>query len=205
MFKQIVLIAVLLLSVAIQAQDFKFGKISKQELEEKAYAKDSSASAVVLYRKLSVSYDYIQSIGFQVVTNVHERIKIYNKEGFDYATVSERLYSNNSDRESLFGLKAYTYNIENEKIVKSKLKSSETFSKVLSKYYKEEKFTMPNLKEGSVIEYQYKVTSPFAYSIDEVVLQYDIPIKNQQIKIAIPEYYNFKARMKGYLAVTPKY
>ena len=204
MFKQIVLIALLLLSVAIQAQDFKFGKISKQELEEKVYAKDSSAAAAVLYRKLSVSYNYVKSSGFQVVTNIHERIKIYNKEGFDYATVSERLYTNNSDRESLLGLKAYTYNIENEKIIKSKLKSSETFSKELSKYYKEEKFTMPNLKEGSVIEYQYKVTSPFAYSIDEIVLQYDIPIKKQLIKIAIPEYYNFKTSMKGYLTVMPK-
>lgn len=204
MFKQVLVIILLFSIVSTQAQDLKFGKISKEELEEKVYTKDSSASAAVLYRKVNILYDYTPSSGFQVITNVHERIKIYNKNGFDYATVSERLYTGGSDNESFSGLKAYTYTLENKEIVKSKLKSSESFSKELSKYYNEEKFTMPNVKEGSVIEYQYKIKSPYAYSIDEIVLQYDIPIKKQEISVGIPEYYSFKTNMKGYLYVMPK-
>jgi len=203
MLKQIITFTFLFTVFFIKAQNYKFGKVSKEELTEKIYAKDSSAFAAVLYRNISISYDYVQSAGFQVITNVHERVKIYNKDGFDYGTIAERLYQSNNGDESLSGLKAYTYNLENGAIVKTKLKNSDTFSNELSKYYKEEKFTMPNLKEGSVIEYTYKLVSPFSYSIDEIVMQYDIPIKKQEIKIGIPEYYSFKKNIKGYLTLNP--
>ncbi len=195
----------LFLVLITTAQEVKFGKVSKEELMESVYAKDSSAPAVVLYRDVDVSYSYAQSVGFQVITRVHERTKLFNKNGFKFATVTERLYKSKSDRESLSGLKAFTYTLENGEVVKTKLKSSEMFSKSLSKYHNEEKFTMPNVKEGSVVEYEYKIVSPFAYSIDEIVLQYDIPIQQQHINISIPEYFAFKPSMKGYLGINPKY
>ncbi len=188
------------------SQDYKFGKVSKEELEEKYNIKDSSSVATVLYRNYNVYYDYMESTGFRVITEVHERIKIYSKEGFDYATVNQLLYRDNSssEKEVLRGLKATTYNLEGGKIVESKLKSSETFKEEVSDYYFEEKFTMPNVKEGSVIEYKYIHESPFSYNIDEIDLQYDIPIKKQIIQVEIPEYYSFNPRVKGYLNTSPK-
>ncbi|WP_394750771.1 DUF3857 domain-containing protein [Spongiimicrobium salis] len=204
--KRVFWILLLGASFSMTAQNYKFGKVSKAELEEKMYAKDSSASAAVLYRKVKVAYNYIRNTGFQITTTVHERVKFYTKEGFDYATVTEVLYKDGSSaRENLSSLKAYTYNLENGSIVKTKLKSSETFSKSLSNYFNEEKFTMPNVQEGSVVEYQYKIISPFYWSIDEIPLQYDIPIKKQEVSINIPEFYSFKPSMKGYLSVSPKY
>ncbi|MGB5822380.1 MAG: transglutaminase domain-containing protein [Saonia sp.] len=194
-----------LFGYVLSAQEVKFGKVSKEELSETFYEKDSAASAAVLYREVSISYKYMQDKGFSVHTQVHERVKIYNKDGFDYATVSERLYKDGGTKETLGSVKAFTYSLENDQIVKSKLKSSETFTTSLSKYRNEEKFTMPNIKEGSVIEYEYRITSPFSYTIDEIVLQYDIPIKKQHVSIATPEYYSFKPNMKGYLSVVPKY
>ena len=167
-------------------------------MEEKVYPMDSSASASVLYRNQSTRFNYIQGIGFKVLTDVHERIKIYDKEGFDYATISQLLYKSGGDKESISGLKAYTYNLENGKVVKSKMEKSAVFSTALNKYRDEEKFTLPNVKEGSVVEYQYLITSPFYYSIDEVDLQYDIPIKKQEVSIATPEYFVFNKRSKGY-------
>ncbi|WP_394975245.1 DUF3857 domain-containing protein [uncultured Croceitalea sp.] len=204
MIKKSCYVLILLFIYNVNAQDYKFGKVSKEELKEKIYTKDSSASASVLYRDVDVSYRYIQSSGFEVIKEVFERVKIYNKEGFDYATISEKLYQGNGDSESFSSLKAYTYNLEEGEIIKTKLKNSDIFKEELSKYYDEEKFTMPNLKEGSVIEYQYKVTSPFSYSIDEIEMQYDIPIKKQKVKVSIPEYYSFKTNMKGYLSMIPK-
>jgi len=192
-------------STLVFGQDFKFGKVSKEELEEKVYEKDSSTSAAVLYRKQSIRFNYIQGAGFKVHTEVYERIKIYNKDGFDYATVSQLLYKGKNDKESISGLKAYTYYLEEDKVVKSKMEKSAVFSTVVNKYRNEEKFTLPNIKEGCVIEYQYQVTSPFYYSIDEIDLQYDIPIKKQEISIATPEYFVFKPLMKGYLPVSPKF
>lgn len=204
MIKNTLLVTVLLFAVfSTRSQDYKFGKVSKEELLEKVYEKDSSAAAVVLYREHKTYFNYIQSTGFQVTTNVHERVKIYNSDGFEYATVKENLYHNNGESENMQGLKAYTYNWVDGKIEKDKLKSSAEFKTEINDYYKQEKFTMPNIKEGSVIEYEYSIVSPFYWSIDELVLQYDIPIKKQEVAITTPEYFVFKPTMKGYLKITP--
>ncbi|WP_291866035.1 DUF3857 domain-containing protein [Maribacter sp.] len=184
------------------AQEVKFGKVSKEELKEEFYAKDSTADAVVLFRKVNVSFKYIESQGFIIEKGVHERIKINNKGGFKYGTVVESLYQGAKSKESLVGLKAYTYNLNGKEIEKTKLKKSDTFSEESSKYYTKEKFTMPNLKEGSVIEYKYTVNSPFYSSFNEIILQYDIPIVEQEIEVAIPEYFTFKNMTKGYLRYT---
>lgn len=204
-FQNSLLIVLILVASVVSAQDYKFGKVSKEELKERIYTIDSSASAAVLYRSKKLQYDYTQGVGFRLVTDVHERIKIYNKDGFKYATISQLLYKNGRDKELITGLKAFTYNLENEKIVKSKMEKSSIFSTSLNDNRNEEKFTLPNLKEGSVIEYEYKISSPFYYYMDEIVLQYDIPIKKEEIDIETPEYFMFKPNMKGYLGVNPKY
>ena len=198
-------IFVLLVAPMASSQGVKFGKVSKEDLLEASYKNDSSVAAAVLFRKVRVKYSYMANDGFHINTFVHERIKIYDKSAFDYATVAESLYKNGGDKESMEGLKAFTYTLENGDLVKTKLKGADTFSRSVNKYYNEEKFTMPNVKEGCIIEYQYRIDSPFAYSIDEIELQYDIPIKEQLVSVEIPEYFSFAPHMKGYLTVIPKY
>lgn len=204
---KLIVITLSLYVISAQAQDYKFGKVSKEELAEKYYVQDSSAIAAVLYREYNVRYEYFQSSGFRIVTDVHQRVKIYKKEGFDYATVSEQLYQSESggEKESFENLKAYTYNLVDGKIEETKLKGSDTYTTNISKYYDEEKFTLPDVKIGSVIEYEYSIYSPFYYTLDEVVLQYDIPIKRQHISIDTPEYFAFSPRFKGFLKVIPKH
>ena len=187
------------------SQEANFGNITKEELSEEAYPLDSSASAAILYRDISIKFEYIPSDGFHVITYVHERVKIYSSDGFQYASVFENLYKTKNEMESFRNLKGYTYNLEGAEIVKSKLKGSDALTKTLNKYYDQKAFTMPNVKEGSVIEYQYRLDSPFSYSIDEIWLQHDIPIKKQEISVAVPEYYFFKPLMKGYLPINPTF
>ena len=78
---------------------------------------------------------------------------------------------------SFQGLKAYTYNLIDGKIDEVKLKKDGVFKEEISKYFDQNKITMPNIKEGSIIEYKYTVTSPFFSNVDEFVFQYDIPVK----------------------------
>ncbi|SFZ90977.1 protein of unknown function [Flaviramulus basaltis] len=186
------------------SQDYDFGKISEEELQEKFNPLDSSASATYLYKYRRTYYNYVQNQGFQLITDVHERIKIYNKEGFDYATKSIMLYRDNSIREKVNSLKAYTYNLIDNKIEDVKLKKDGIFDTEKSSFYDETKFTMPNVKEGSVIEYQYKMVSPFYTNVEEFQFQHDIPIKKLTAKFEVPEYFNFKVNTKGFLQVTPK-
>ncbi|UJH92763.1 hypothetical protein LZ575_10170 [Antarcticibacterium sp. 1MA-6-2] len=139
--KSIFTILSLLVCVLTQAQDFRFGKVSKEEVLEAAHPVDGEADAAVLYRKISTHYQYSDN-GFTLVTDVHERIKIYNKDGFDWATRELRQYQDSNKRENISGLKGYTYNIVEGKLVDEKLKNDGIFEEEASKYLHKTRFTM---------------------------------------------------------------
>jgi hypothetical protein len=191
-----VLIIVALLAIqGVSAQNFKFGKVSKKELIDTTYEKDTTANAVVLYKSQKIKFMYSDDLGFTKRNEVHERIKIYNKEGFNWATRKVRLYDRSaSKREKLVGLNAYTYRLENGKVVKTKLKKESIFEEKNNKYLATKSFTMPNVSEGCIIEFQYKIDSPYA-QIEDVILQYNIPIEKLEISIKTPEYFNYKKQM----------
>lgn len=201
--KKAIIFFIILVSITIQSQEIKFGKVTKQELEEKFYPSDSSANATYLFKKRRSYFQFTKESGFQIVTEIQERIKIYSKEALDRATVKVRLYKNSRDKEKISNIKGYTFNIENGQIIKEKLKGKNIFDKEKSKNWQEIKIAFPQVKEGSTIDLKYKIISPFYTSIDEVRYQFDIPVKNYITKIEIPEFFNFKTKFKGYYNITP--
>jgi len=202
--KQVLLIfTIVFFTNFCESQNFKFGKISKEELQEKYHAKDSAASAAILYRNEKISFFYTESQGFIQEREIHERVKIYNKDGFDWATKKVYLYKGRGQKENLTGLKAYTYNLSNGKIEKDKLKSDGKFQEDYTEYTDISSFTLPNVKEGTIIEYKYKVSST-RYSIDDIIFQFSIPINKLEVKIATPEYFVYNKQFNFQAVYLPK-
>ncbi len=206
-FRRIISIIIFIITITISkgyGQVYKFGKVSKEELQKTVYEKDSSANAVVLYDERKVYYEYIQGNGFRLVTDIYKRIKLYNKDGFEYGNDEVFLYKNRKNEEKITGLKGITYLLENGKIKETKLKKDGIFKSNFSETLNQVKFTMPSLKEGAVIEYKYKILSPFIANIDKIYLQENIPIKQQKIEVSSPEYFVFKRHLTGFLPVDLK-
>ncbi len=197
-----ILILVLTLVQFSFSQDIEFGKVSKEELIEKSCNIDSSANAAILYKKQNTYFSVTTSV--ELVTEIHKRIKIYNKEGFDKATISLNLFKSGSTNERIGKIKAFTYNLENGRVIKTALEKDQIFKTEYSYNYNQVKFTMPNVKEGSVLDITYKIKSPFYFNIDEFRFQYDIPIKKLDAEIRTPKGYNFKPKYKGYLNFYPQ-
>jgi hypothetical protein len=185
----------------INAQEFKLGKVSVAELEEKVHPKDPSAVAAILFKKGDVKFEYSDSQGFQVITLVQTRVKIYKKEGYDWANQSVRYYLDNSQSENVFFSDAVTYNLVGGKIEKTKLKSDGEFLEKINKYWGRKKIAMPNVKEGSVIEYAYTIKSPMIGSLRDWDFQTSIPVNYSEFTTNIPEYYQYKTNQKGYLSI----
>ncbi|WP_299777194.1 DUF3857 domain-containing protein [uncultured Formosa sp.] len=173
------------------AQDYKFGKISKKELLETSNPKDSEAHATILFVKEEVHFQYTDNEGFIVVKEVHKRIKIYDKEGVDWATEIVPFYDNGtSNVEDLSELKGYTYYLKDGKIEKDKLDKDNVFKEETNQYWGQLKFTMPNITDGCIVEFKYRKESPFI-AVDDIDLQYDIPVKKLEFNARIPEYFYF--------------
>lgn len=203
MRKILIALVLTLMASEIIAQDYKYGKVSKDELLEKFYPLDSSANAAVLYNNRKTYFEYKQNEGFMVITEIHERIKIYNKEGFDWATKKIDYYNSSNTREKIINLKATTYTFDGAKIVETDLSKKDVFDQETNIYWSQQKITMPGLEEGCVLEWTYKIISPFK-RIDDLQFQYEIPIKKIEAKMEIPEYYVYNKRFKGYYPITAK-
>jgi transglutaminase-like putative cysteine protease len=198
--KKVVTRLVLLISISIaNAQEFKLGKVSIAELEQKEHPKDPSAVAAILFKKGEVRYDYSQDKGFEMITEVTTRIKIYKKEGYDWANQMVKYYIGGNGKETVSFSDAVTYNLVAGKIEKTKLKSDGEFDEKINKYWNRGKISMPNVKEGSVLEFQYTLRSPSIGSIDEWQFQTSIPVNYSEYKTYIPEYFIYNPNFKGFI------
>jgi len=143
-------------------------------------------------------------MSFSLVSKIHEIIKIYNSDGFDYATHIIDYYSpnNRSKSEEVRNIKAYSYNLIDGKVKKEKLSSNNIFIDHKNKYWATKTFTMPNIKAGTTIEYSYTISSPY-FDIRDLKFQYEIPIKQLVYSTEIPEYFNYSKQNTGYYYITP--
>ncbi|MCF4102008.1 DUF3857 domain-containing protein [Gillisia sp. M10.2A] len=187
----------ILVALTSNAQDFRYGKVSEEEVKSTSFEADPEANAVVLYREQNLSYEFSKEKGFELVEEIYERVKIYNKEGFDWATRDIEVYVSGNSKEKITGLKGETYNMVDGKLRSVKLDKDGIFEEEVNKYRNKVKFTMPAIQEGSVIEFKYTRISPFITSIDDIPLQYTIPIQKLNFEVSIPEYYKFNTHFNA--------
>jgi hypothetical protein len=190
-----------LTSVTLFAQKapIKFGDIPMEDLKMVSYAKDTAASAVILTDFGQSSLIYSQSDGFSLLFERITRIKILSKEGLDWATFQIPLYKDGGADEKLSGLKGVTYNLENNKVVETKLKNDAVFREKVSEHLDVMKLTLPGVKVGSIVEVSYKVMSDFLFHFQDWEFQSTIPIRWSEYRANIPEYYHYDKYTQGYI------
>ena len=187
----------LLFPVLLFAQDYELGKVTIQELNQKQHQTDTSAVAAVLFTKGKSYFDFVENSHFVLVTEVEAKIKIYKKEGFEWANKEIAYYIGGDEDESVIINKATTYNLVNGKIEKTKLNGEGEFKENTNKFWARQKFTMPNVKEGSIIEYKYTIKSPYYSNLQDWKFQDVIPIDYSEYKTLIPEYFTYNYFTRG--------
>jgi hypothetical protein len=192
------------ISITAFAQDFRYGKVSVEELQEQQHPIEPDADAAILYREVKSYVRRDGGDGFRVFYEVFERIKIYNSNAFDWGTKEIRLYRSSNSKEALRQEKAAVYNLEDGKVVSERLRNDGKFKEERSKFLDVVKYTMPNVREGSVIEYSYTLVSPFLNNIDEFELQFTIPTNEIYVRFSSPEYFTYKMHQKGWVPINSK-
>lgn len=195
-----------LLSNTLAAQEkemkTKYGKVTEEEVKMQYYSKDSSAEAVVLYEQGEIWFDYDNLSGVKIMFSYFGRIKILKKSGLDRGIIKIPLFQGSFDeRELLRNLDGCTYNMENGKMITSKLTKESIFHEhIVDKRY-QDKLSFPNLKEGSVFEYRYTKETPFSVSItpDPWFFQGSIPVQWSELNMIIPQNFNYRILKGGYL------
>ena len=161
----VILCGLLLMAVSLQAQpekEYKFGKVTAEDFRRNVYELDSNAAAVVIAEIGSTELTGNSKGSFSLFFKNYRRAHVLNKSGFDISDVTIPLYRIGDREERIEQLKAVTYNLENGKVVETKLDQKDAlFKDVIDKNWVVRKFTFPNVKEGSIIEYEYRLMSDF--------------------------------------------
>lgn len=96
---------------------------------------------------------------------------------------------------------AVAYNLVDGKVVKTPLKKQYLFREQVGEEQWLLKFSVPEVREGTVIEYRYRMNSDFITYIPTIVVQHDIPTVRMKAAVEIPEYLRFNVNTKGYLSI----
>ena len=179
----------------------RFGKVSKEELEMTEYKPDSAAVAVVLYENRNIQVDLSAGGAFVKDVDVHMRIKILKEEGTEWGDFSVMKYVSQSVPEIVTGIEVVTYNLENDKVVPTKMSREFIYTEDVSSSFQKISFYAQDVKVGSVIEMKYSIHSDRFWEIDDVYFQKTIPVNWVESQVSIPGFFTFNKKLHGSLPV----
>ena len=201
--KKIILCAVVIILAGLQvaAQTIpvnkRWGKVSKEEVEMTEYQLDTAATALILFEKKHVTVDFNSTGDIGQTIDVHKRIKILKEDGIDWGDFVIMRYLSSTARESVLGIEVVTYNMENGKVVTTKMSKDFIYEEEYSSNYHKISFYAQDVKVGSVIEVKYKVTSDIYWTIDDIYFQKTIPVNMSEVEVRVPGMFTFNKKLRG--------
>lgn len=190
-----VFLTVFCISFSLLSQEkTSFGQLTKEEINFVTYEKDTMASAIYLYEKgenfFEIRNDYIR-----LITKYHAKIKILRKEGFEHSTISIPYYHNSNATEKVEKIQAITHNGNQKRF----LAKDKVFKVDESEGWSTKRFTFPDVRVGSVLEYSYEVESPFFYNLTGWQFQASIPKVYTEYNAKIPGNWAYNRTLSGEL------
>jgi hypothetical protein len=183
------------LDAAAQGAVPPLSKITITDLAEKVHPQDSTAAAAFLQRRGKTWFELSGNTWF-MLTEVYVRVKIYNKEGYSYANPEITFYSGDKLAKGYFG-EANTYNLKGGILEKTSFDKATEHEKVIRENVTQKKITLPNVREGSIIEYKYTITTPYFADFRDFYFQFDIPANDVRYDVWIPSYFYYNIYLKG--------
>ncbi len=195
-------ILTLIIASALNLYGQKFPKVTEAMVHEATHPEYPDVEAAILWHHGLLSIDYLDARGEFVLTrDVKLQIKIYTEDGVtDYGEIAIPLYYRDpSTRETVSGIKATTYNLQDGKLVEAKLTRKEVFEEATSDNWRTTKFALPNVRPGTIVEVEYNTTSPFIREISDWRFQRSVPVHYSAVSTSIPEWLSYRITMKGTL------
>ena len=186
MNKLFALLLLLCLMFDAKAQTLPFGKVDTADLKLTACDFEKDANAMVLFDEAKVYYKFST-----VVMERHKRIKIFNEKGSDEAKVKIEFLGVHND-ENISEIEAQTVNFENNNIKYIPIDKTLIYKQTVDRETNAIVFTFPNVQPGSIVEFKYKWSSPYAGNFPDWIFQDAIPVRYSEFKCNFSSDYAFK-------------
>ena len=201
--KSLLILYFLIFTYCAEAQkstEYKFAKVSEADLQKRVYGIDSNANAIVIADVGKSEIVGNNANWFSLEFTRRKRVHILTKSGYSEGDVEIYLYMEGSSREEkLTSVKATTYNLDNGKIIETKMEKSAVFTDRVDKNHLVKKFTLPNIKEGSIIDIEYQTHSDFLFNLEPWSFQGSSPRLWSEYQLSLPEFFGYIFLGQGYV------
>lgn len=175
------------------AQEYskKWGKLTQKEADLKVYKKDPEAEAVVLY-DIGESIFIDTEGGYDIQFTRTKRIKILNRSGIKHAEITLPYFVDGYGKTERYRtIEAVSYNIEDGRLVKTPLDESTIYEEIISDRWKAKTFVVPNVREGTIIEYRSVLQTPFHFNLPDWAFQDVIPTIYSKYTVKMIPFYEY--------------
>lgn len=201
--RYILLAVIVILSSDLMAQSEELPTVLTSDFAKKTYEIDTNAHAIVLFEHGKTRIDKSESDrSLMVFHHYKTRLRILTKEGYEHANFTIPLYKYGSNFEYISDIKATTYNLIDGKIESTPLKNKDLFLENRSEFVKLNKFTLPDIQIGSIIELEYTLISPDIFNFRSWQFQTAIPKLKSNYRVQIPATYKYNITLKGPLKLS---
>ena len=149
-------------------------EISVADLEMPSCAFEPDAPAMKLLDLTESDFD-IYTYSTRLKTERKVRIKIFNQNGYPYATINIP-YLSKRGIGKIKELNGVVYRLQDGKIITEKLEKKDFFKEKAAENIGLVSFTFPNLTPGVIIEYSYTTIENNIFNIDPWYIQDKIPV-----------------------------
>lgn len=173
------------------------GKITQSEMSMTEFAQDKDAEAVVFYNLGDYYFQGDDRRGFILHMKKRSKIKILKQAGIKYADFEIPYYVGDEGWESIDNIEGITYNWENGQLTKTALDNKAVFEEKINDNVRVKKIALPNVREGSIIELSYTISTPYFFNMRKWMFQEKIPVLYSKLTYKAIPYYEYTYIMKG--------
>lgn len=179
-----------------QEEGFPFGKVTYRELDLDKYDKDTAAYAVVLDEFGEAYFD--NGGDHNLIFEYHVKIKILKKKGLALADVEIPLRKSEGRFERVTNIQGSSFSYQNGSMREFQLDTKNVFTENINKYWDVKKFAIPQVQVGSVIEYAYKIETPYFFNFRTWNFQAAYPKIRSEFWAKIPANYRYNIALRGF-------
>lgn len=183
------------------SQEHKFlvyPNFDENDLKKTQSLIEKNAPAEIIYNSLSI--DLSPSSQYFYQKKYFSKIKIYDKKrAEEWLNLDIPITSG----ESLDGFELIIYNYHNNQVEKTVINKKEQLKENFVKGLKFYKLAIPNIMDGSVIEYHYRIETSNVFNLTHY-LQHSIPVIYQEYIFEYPETLTYTFNGTGN-SIAPKY
>ena len=160
--------------------------------------KKTTAVAVVLYERGDNYFELVNG-RLRLVKEYHCKTKVLKQPGIEYGDIEIPYYwKSPRSFEVVEDIRAITHN----GTVKTGLRQDGIFTVEEDENWHAKRFPFPDVKVGSILEYKYRIVTPFVYNFEGWTFQTDIPKLYSEFNAKIPGNYIYNRNLSGNLGLS---